>query len=213
MVLDGSVDLTPMEAQKATTVGGRWSAFRAPGGGVTLGGTGGTAARVALVVVVADPKAAGAGLAAHLNRRDKPGAPPGWAWKVRRKPVGTFSFESRGDLAWGGGAYHARIGWKAEDKPAAALDLLRFSKDAAVAEHAHEHEWEILAVLEGDGELVRGPADKEERVPVHAGTLVTVAAGVRHAFRPSGAAPLFAVQVYAPPGPEQRYRKLAGKAR
>src|SRR6185312_8128705 len=63
VVLEGSVDVTPMEGKKATTVGGPWSAFRAPGGGVTLGGTGGTAARVALVVVLADPAAKGAGLA------------------------------------------------------------------------------------------------------------------------------------------------------
>jgi mannose-6-phosphate isomerase-like protein (cupin superfamily) len=212
VVLEGSVDVTPMEGKKATTVGGPWSAFRAPGGGVTLSGTGGRGARAALVVVLADPAAKGAGLAAHLDRRDKPGAPASWAWKVRRRPVVTLSFESRDDLVWGGGAYHARIGWEGQDHPAAALDLLRFSTDAGVAEHVHDHEWESLAVLEGDGELVRGPADREERIPLRSGSIVTVPAGERHAYRPSGAAPLLAVQVYAPPGPEQRFKALAGKA-
>ena len=50
VVLDGALDLTPMEAPTARAVGGRWAGFRAPGGGITLGGTGGKAARVALCV-------------------------------------------------------------------------------------------------------------------------------------------------------------------
>ena len=217
MVLDGSLDLTPMEVPKARTVGGRWAGFRAPGGGVTLGGTGGKAVRVALVVAIAEApapqgKARGAGLGAHLDRRDRHGAPAGWAWKVRRKPVETFSFEARPDLGWGGGAYHARIGWEADDHPAVVIDLLRFSRDAAIAEHVHERSWESLAVLEGDGAIVRGPTSAEERVEVRAGTIVTIPAGARHAWKPSGKAPLFAIQAYAPPGPEERFKKLAGKA-
>jgi mannose-6-phosphate isomerase-like protein (cupin superfamily) len=206
VVLDGSLDLTPMEAPNARTVGGRWAAFRAPGGGVTLGGTGGKAARVALVV------AAGSALGAHLDQRDRPGAPPSWAWKTRKKPVDTFSFAERPDLAWGAGAYHARIGWEGDEKPAAVIDVLLFSKDAGVAEHVHEHEWEALALLDGDGALVRGTGPAEERLEAHAGSIVTIPAGVRHTWKPSGKAPLLALQVYAPPGPEQRFRKLAGKA-
>jgi mannose-6-phosphate isomerase-like protein (cupin superfamily) len=209
VVLDGSLDLTPLEAPNARTVGGRWSGFRAPGGGVTLGGTGGKAARLALVVAVADGSAS---LGAHLDQRDRPGAPPSWSWTVRRKPVETFSFEGRADLAWGGGAYHARLAWEGGDSPAAAIDLLRFSSDAPVAEHVHEHAWESLAVLEGDGALVRSPAAGEERVAVRPGTIVTIPAGVRHAWKPSGKAAFLALQVYAPPGPEQRFRELSGHA-
>jgi mannose-6-phosphate isomerase-like protein (cupin superfamily) len=195
-----------MEAPNARTVGGRWAAFRAPGGGVTLGGTRGKAARVALVV------AAGSALGAHLDQRDRPGPPPSWNWKTRKQPVETFSFADRPDLAWGGGAYHARIGWEGSEKPAAVVDLLLFSKDAGLAEHVHEHEWEALALLDGDGTFMRAAAPAEERVEARAGSIVTVPAGVRHAWKPSGKAPLFALQVYAPPGPEQRFKKLAGKA-
>jgi mannose-6-phosphate isomerase-like protein (cupin superfamily) len=92
------------------------------------------------------------------------------------------------------------------------VDLQLFSKDAGLAEHVHEHEWEALALLDGEGALVRGAAPAEERIEARAGSIVTIPAGVRHAWKPSGKAPLVAVQVYAPPGPEQRFKKLAGKA-
>ena len=207
VVLDGSLDLTAMEgAPQVTTVGGRWTAFRAPGGGVTLNGTGNKAVRVALVVAVADP---GVSLGAHLEQRDRPGAPPSWSWNVRKKRIETVSFADRPDLVWAGGASHARIGWESADHPAAVIDLLRFSAGAGVAEHDHPHEWEALAVIEGDGALVRRPPSGEQRVEVRPGALVTIPAGIRHAFQPSGKAPFFAVQVYAPPGPEQRFKKLA----
>lgn len=207
VVLDGSVDITAMEeAPKHTPVGGRFTAFRAPGGGVTIHGAGGVAARVALVVATTE---VGKSLGAHLDQRDRPGAPPSWNWKARPKRIETMAFSDRPDLAWGGGAYHARIGWESDDKPAAVIDIVKFSADAAVAEHVHDHEWEILAALEGDGALVKPATSGEERLPVAAGSITTVPAGQRHAWKPSGKAPLFAIQVYAPPGPEQRFKKLA----
>jgi len=207
VVLDGSVDLTAMEeAPKATPVGGRWAAFRAPGGGVTLNGAGGKAARLALVVATAE---AGKSLGAHLDQRDRPGAPPGWSWKARPRHIETAAFADRPDLAWGGGAYHARIGWEGDAPAAAVVDLLRFSADAGVAEHDHPRAWEILAVLEGDGALVRRPPGVEQRAPVKAGTILTIPAGVKHAFQPSGKTPFLAIQVYTPPGPERRFEKLA----
>jgi mannose-6-phosphate isomerase-like protein (cupin superfamily) len=98
------------------------------------------------------------------------------------------------------------------EKPAAVVDLLLFSKDAGVADHVHEHEWEALALLDGEGTLVRAAAPAEERVEAHAGSIVTIPAGVCHVWKPAGKTPLFALQVYAPPGPEQRFKKLAGKA-
>lgn len=207
VVLDGSVDLTAMEeAPKHSPVGGRWAAFRAPGGGVTLNGQGGRAARVALVVVTTEP---GKALGAHLAQRDRPGAPPSWNWKARPSRIEITSFADRPDLAWGGGALHARIAWETEPRPAAALSLLRFSPDAGVATHVHASEWEIIAAFEGDGVLVKTLSTGEERLPVKQGAIVNVPSGRPHAFQPSGKAPFFALQVYAPPGPEQRFKKLA----
>lgn len=207
VVLDGSVDLTAMEeAPKHTPVGGRWAAFRAPGGGVTLNGQGGKAARVALVVVAAER---GKALAAHLDQRDRPGAPPSWSWNTRPGRIEIVSFAARPDLAWGGGSAHARIAWEGEPRPAAALSILRFSAEAGVAAHVHDAEWEILAAMEGDGVLVKTTSAGEERVAVKQGSIVNVPVGLRHAWQPSGKAPLFAIQVYSPPGPEQRFKKLA----
>ena len=212
VVLDGVVDITAMEmAPKATSVGGRWAGFRAPGGGVTINGSAGKAARVALVVVTTEP---GRSLGAHLEQRDRPGAaPPSWNWKNRPKRVETFSFADRPDLAWGDNAYHARIGFDNSNNPAAAIDLLRFSADAGVAEHTHDRAWEILALLEGEGALVRYPASGEDRVEARAGAVITIPAGTRHAYKPSGKAPLLALQVYAPPGAEQRFKTMASPAK
>ena len=222
VVLDGSVDLTPMDAQKARTVGGRWTAFRAPGAGVTLGGTGGKAARVALVVAVTER---GTSLGGHLDQRDRPGASFRWRWRVRKKRVDTFSFKERPDLAWGGGAYHARIGWEpskyrsgdggkkgveVDDQPAMVLDLVRISADAALADD--ERGWESLALLEGDGAWVRKGTAGDVPVEARPGAVVTFAAGARYVWKPSGKGPLFVLQVYAPPGPEQRFKALAAKA-
>jgi mannose-6-phosphate isomerase-like protein (cupin superfamily) len=220
VVLDGDLDLTPMDAPKVRAVGGRWTGFRAPGGGVTLGGTGGKAVRLALVVALVEP---GVGLGAHLDRRDRPGAPLSWSWKVRQKRIDLVVFADRPDVVWGGGAYHARIGWEAstyrfgdsggkggwevDDRPAAVVDLVRYSANARLAEQVHPHTWESLAVIEGDGTMVRG----EERTEVRPGTIVTLAAGTRSAWTPSGKAPFFALQVYAPPGPERRFKSLPGE--
>ena len=33
--------------------------------------------------------------------------------------------------------------------------------------------------------------------------------GVPHAYRPAGTSPLVSVQLFLPPGPEQRFKKLA----
>ncbi len=86
VVLEGSVDLTPMDAPTARTVGGRWAGFRAPGGGVTLGGTGGKAARVALVIAVVEP-GVGAGRAPRSagQARRAPGVELEGAAQARRR--------------------------------------------------------------------------------------------------------------------------------
>ena len=105
------------------------------------------------------------------------------------------------------------------------VNLLRFSRDAAVFEHVHEKERECLAIFEGDGELSlklppgTGTASDGSAghspmgVPVQPGTVVCIPSGMKHAWKPSGKAPLFAIQVYAPPGPEQRFKLLAGKGK
>jgi mannose-6-phosphate isomerase-like protein (cupin superfamily) len=83
------------------------------------------------------------------------------------------------------------------------------SKNAAIAQHVNEHEWEILAFLSGDGTLVRTVGGQEDDTPIAPGTFVSIAPGVPHAYRPAGSSPLVAVQIDLPPGPEQRFKTLA----
>ena len=84
------------------------------------------------------------------------------------------------------------------------------SRDAAVPEHIHDKEWELLAMLEGEGEY-----DEAGRQGVHGEDGEWRNRGgasrVKHSFQPAGSKRTLGVQVHAPPGPEQRFKTLAGK--
>jgi mannose-6-phosphate isomerase-like protein (cupin superfamily) len=41
------------------------------------------------------------------------------------------------------------------------------------------------------------------------GMVVAIPKGALHAWEPAGSKPLIALQIYVPPGPEQRFKKLA----
>jgi mannose-6-phosphate isomerase-like protein (cupin superfamily) len=139
-----------------------------------------------------------------LGQAGAPGQKVGWA--ARPAPVTSVEIDKQPDLAWGGGAYHAHLGF---EDGSASLGSLMASRSAAVPQNVHEHEWEILAILSGDGTLVRTVGGKEEDTPIAAGTFASIAPGVPHAYRPAGKSPLVAVQLFLPPGPEQRFKKLA----
>ncbi|MEM9074877.1 MAG: cupin domain-containing protein [Myxococcota bacterium] len=84
-----------------------------------------------------------------------------------------------------------------------ALSTLDGDADLSVPEHVHEASAEVLYVHEGDGTMILG----EERFPLEAGRVIYVPAGTRHGYE-AGTTPLRAWQVYAPGGPEQRFRGL-----
>jgi mannose-6-phosphate isomerase-like protein (cupin superfamily) len=240
VVLEGSVGVVLREEKNPEPIKvAQWQGFRAPGGGVTLSVLYGQRARIALVVAVTS---AGDTLAKHIERWNKD--KKAFEWKERQKRFLSIDFAKIEDLAWGKGAYHARLGWdlskapegaasgpqakagESEDTPALAVNLLRFSRDAPLFEHVHDRERECLAILEGNGELMlklgtsaKATADgsagsaapSEMNVPVESGTVVCIPSGMRHAWRPSGKEAFFAIQVFCPPGPEQRFKMLAGK--
>lgn len=126
------------------------------------------------------------------------------------------------DLAWAGGAFHARIAFDGSDSPFASLGLLMASPRAPVPEHHHPTSWELLVALSASGTLripdqpvpgTDGGASLPARdLRVESGSVAYVPIGVRHAWQPDGTVPLIAVQSYAPPGPEQRFRALAAEA-
>jgi mannose-6-phosphate isomerase-like protein (cupin superfamily) len=160
----------------------------------------GTSAAVLALVVATDPEGT-------------PRAP------LSAGPTRVVGFNTVEDLSWAAGAFHARIAFGAPEVSRASLEVLLGSEDAPVAEHTHPGSWELLAALTAAGTLVLpssttvdGGAPGEERA-VSDGDVVQVPPAVRHRWAPVGSRPLVAVQVYAPAGPEQRFRALAGAAR
>jgi mannose-6-phosphate isomerase-like protein (cupin superfamily) len=200
LVLRGNVRVKPLEGGAAKTIDlAGWGAFRAPGAGVSVVATDG-AARVVLAVV---------GEAALLKERK---TLKQVAWRSRPSAVETVDLNAAADLAWGKGAMHARLGFEGGR---ASFGILFASKDAPVAPHVHEGEWEILAPLWADGTARRaaGAGSQEmSEIPVTDGTVVAIPKGTLHAWVPGGKKPLLAVQMYLPPGPEQRFKKLAADA-
>jgi quercetin dioxygenase-like cupin family protein len=197
VVLAGTVTVDDTEKPSASEPLGPWHAFRAPGGGVQLK-AGDSDARVVLVVATT-----GGPLAAEIDKYAahwKEGA-----WKTRPAPIARADLGAAKDLGWGAGAYHARIAFEAESSPHASLGVLLLSADAPVPEHTHPNEWEYLAMLRGAGTFEQAGNPSE----AHAGSIFVVSPGTKHAWKPSGDEPVVGIQCYTPPGPEQRFKKLA----
>ncbi len=86
----------------------------------------------------------------------------------------------------------------------AGLTVLSGERTVGVERHTHDDADEVLYVESGEGTMIVG----SERVAVRAGAVVYVPRGVPHSFEPAGTEPLRALQLYAPSGPEQRFRGL-----
>jgi quercetin dioxygenase-like cupin family protein len=90
-----------------------------------------------------------------------------------------------------------------KDAPMAA-SILSLPSGASVAEHVHAHETEMLYILEGAGTMtIAGQA-----VAVTPTSDIQIPPNTKHAFAVS--ANLRALQIYTPPGPEQRFKKPQG---
>jgi mannose-6-phosphate isomerase-like protein (cupin superfamily) len=85
----------------------------------------------------------------------------------------------------------------------AALTRLDASAAAGVPLHTHEDSAEVIFIEEGEGRMLVG----DQHVAVRPGTFVYIPPRTPHSFTPSGNSPLRAMQVYAPAGPEQRFRQ------
>jgi mannose-6-phosphate isomerase-like protein (cupin superfamily) len=197
VALGGTVTLVADETKSGGVELTAWHAFVAPGAGFQLRAKGG-AARIVLVVVTP-----GAALAAKVANNKAS------AWTTRPAPIASIDLAGATDLTWGKGAYHARIGFEAETSPHASLGLLKMSADGAVAPHEHENEWEHMAVLEGEGDFIQGVGENEQTLHATPGMTFSVPPATRHQWKPAGTRPFLGIQVYTPPGPEQRFRKLA----
>jgi mannose-6-phosphate isomerase-like protein (cupin superfamily) len=111
------------------------------------------------------------------------------------------------DLAWAGGKMHARL--DLDDRAVAPTFYMgRLEGTAPVAEHAHTGSFEVLVAIEAAGTFVLD--GKEQRLAP--GNVVVVPPDTKHSWSPDPGSKLVAVQLYSPPGPEQRFKKLAADA-
>jgi quercetin dioxygenase-like cupin family protein len=83
-----------------------------------------------------------------------------------------------------------------------AASILELGAGAKVAEHVHANETEMLYILEGSGTMTINGQD----VAVTPTSVVQIPPNTKHAFAATTA--VRAVQIYTPPGPEQRFKKL-----
>ncbi len=108
-------------------------------------------------------------------------------------------------LEWANGTMTARL--DATQVP--ELYLGRLEGTASVAEHIHATSWEIVAAIDAKGSFVLDGTEG----PVGPRQIVMIPPGAKHAWRPQPGSKLDAVQMYAPPGPEQRFVALAAAAK
>lgn len=108
------------------------------------------------------------------------------------------------DLSFMHGTMHARLDLDDRDV-APGFYFGRLSGTAAVPEHQHAGTWELLCAVEAAGTFTLAGA------PSHLGprTCVTVPPDTKHSWQPDAGSTLAALQMYWPPGPEQRFKKLA----
>lgn len=107
------------------------------------------------------------------------------------------------ELTWAKGTMHAHLDVEKDVSPDVYLG--RLSGTASVPEHTHDGSWEILLAIDAAGTFTLDGVPKR----LGARQVVLVPPGVKHAWSPDPGSTLTAVQLYAPPGPEQRFRKLA----
>jgi len=85
------------------------------------------------------------------------------------------------------------------------LYLGRLEGTGSVPEHVHSGSWEILAAVEANGTFVLDGTEGR----LAARQIVIIPPGAKHAWKPEPGSKLIAIQMYAPPGPEQRFLGLA----
>ena len=85
---------------------------------------------------------------------------------------------------------------------AASLGVLEMDAGGKVPTHVHEHETELLYLLGGSGTMTIDGVD----MPIGPTTVVQIPPNVPHSFVAAEA--VTAIQLYAPPGPEQRFKKM-----
>jgi quercetin dioxygenase-like cupin family protein len=106
-------------------------------------------------------------------------------------------------LRWANGAMSAWLDVGPEISKHAYLG--RLVGTAPVAEHVHKDSWELIYAIEATGTFVLD--GKEQKLGPK--QIVAVPPNTKHEWRPDAGSTLRAIQIYAPRGPEQRFKGLA----
>jgi mannose-6-phosphate isomerase-like protein (cupin superfamily) len=122
------------------------------------------------------------------------------------RPQRLIPSSSTAPLTWAHGAMRAHLDLETNGLVDAYVG--RLEGTVGVVEHTHDEAWEILGDVEGTGTFTFDGA------PHRLGPrgVVVVPPGTRHAWLPDEGTRLVAIQMYAPPGPEQRFKLLANGA-
>jgi mannose-6-phosphate isomerase-like protein (cupin superfamily) len=107
------------------------------------------------------------------------------------------------ELTWANGAMHAHL--DIEDELHGDAYFGRLSGTASVPEHVHDTSTEILIAVEASGTVIID--GKAQHLGNH--QVVAISPGAKHSWIPDAGTKLVAFQMYAPPGPEERFKALA----
>jgi mannose-6-phosphate isomerase-like protein (cupin superfamily) len=110
-------------------------------------------------------------------------------------------------LVWANGTMRAQLDVGTKLSP--NLYLGRLEGKAPVAEHEHATSSETLVAIEASGTFTLDGKDSR----LGARQIVHVPKGTKHAWKPDPGTKLVAIQIYEPPGPEQRFIGLAAAAK
>jgi quercetin dioxygenase-like cupin family protein len=178
-----------------------WQAFHAPGAGLSLTG-GHPAPRLALAIVSDGEPVSALGASAPKT------------WALRPGKLAVVDLGAAEPFSWAGDRVAARLGF---EQGRASFGLLSTTPEAPMPPHDHARSWEVIGLLSAEGELRTSSApaqptmpELDQRQPLRSGDVAAVRPGSHHGWAAAGGQPLFAVQLYVPPGPEQRFRALAG---
>jgi mannose-6-phosphate isomerase-like protein (cupin superfamily) len=93
--------------------------------------------------------------------------------------------------------------------PAATIAYMgRLEGIAAVAEHMHDSSWEVLCAIEASGTFTLAGAPQK----LGPKQCVKVPPKTLHSWTPDPNTKLVAIQLYTPPGPEQRFKAMAAES-
>jgi quercetin dioxygenase-like cupin family protein len=85
---------------------------------------------------------------------------------------------------------------------AASASVVEFSPGTEIARHDHEGSAEIIYILAGRGDVQIG----SEKIDFGADQVIHIPEGQPHAVKFTGSEKTIALQIFAPAGPEQRYK-------